>query len=365
MRFAPVSAATLVAADSGATENPEAHKLPAYPMLDWLRFALASGVVLEHLGISYGPLGGSLWVSVFLSLSGWLIGGILLKSESGELPRFFYNRATRIWAPYFAAIFLLYTTAALREGIDANWFKYLFYDVTFTHYNFTEFPRASLEMPLKATGNMFWSLAVEEQFYLAAPLLMLFTRWGKSTTTWGVISLALMAGQSIAAPVAAGVFAAALDQRHSILSSTAWRVATIAITVASAVALFWMNVQPFRSLFSIGVVLMLATPGKRSAAGKFFGAISFPLYLNQWVGGFSVAAFSKYVLPVHPLFGKPLAYLAGILVAVAAWYIVDRTVMLYRDGWYTPTRGRALGVTAYLLVTVGLIGGNVLRTLGQ
>ena len=141
--------------------NPEAEKLQDFPLLDWLRFVLASTVLLTHEGIKYGPVNGGLAVAVFLALSGWLIGGILFKSDRGDLPRFFYNRATRIWAPYLTAIILLYGAAAAREGIDGNWLKYLFYDVTFTHYNFAEFPRASLEMPLKGTGNAFWSLSVE------------------------------------------------------------------------------------------------------------------------------------------------------------------------------------------------------------
>jgi peptidoglycan/LPS O-acetylase OafA/YrhL len=149
------------------------------PALDWLRFVLASIVLLDHAGWDIpGPITGQLAVWVFLALSGWLIGGILLRTPVEELPRFYFNRAIRIWIPYGCAIFMLYAVAAAKEGIDFNWWKYLFYDVSFTHYNFTVFPQADAEMPLDGTGNNFWSISVEEQFYLIAPLLLCFVGLG-------------------------------------------------------------------------------------------------------------------------------------------------------------------------------------------
>lgn len=135
--------------------NPEARKIASYPLFDGLRFVLASVVVLVHADVHFpAPIDGNLAVRVFLALSGWLIGGILLETQRSELPRFFYNRATRIWCPYFATMILLYATAALFRGIDLNWFKYLFYDATFTHYTWTVFPRASAEMPLQGTATI-------------------------------------------------------------------------------------------------------------------------------------------------------------------------------------------------------------------
>src|SRR6266508_6836356 len=84
--------------------NPEAAKLSSYPLFDWLRFVLASAVVLGHTKIITWSPAGNLSVQVFFALSGWLIGGILLETKRDELPRFFFNRTTRIWLPYFFAI---------------------------------------------------------------------------------------------------------------------------------------------------------------------------------------------------------------------------------------------------------------------
>ena len=83
----------------------------SFPLFDWLRFVLASVVALGHGGVIEWEYSGYLAVQVFLALSGWLIGGILLETPREGLPRFFFNRATRIWIPYGIAVLLLYGVA--------------------------------------------------------------------------------------------------------------------------------------------------------------------------------------------------------------------------------------------------------------
>jgi peptidoglycan/LPS O-acetylase OafA/YrhL len=73
-----------------------------YPLFDWLRFLLASVVVLGHANFVTWDHAGNLAVQVFFALSGFLIGGILLTTRRAELPHFFFNRATRIWIPTFS-----------------------------------------------------------------------------------------------------------------------------------------------------------------------------------------------------------------------------------------------------------------------
>ncbi|MDP1028277.1 acyltransferase [Sphingomonas sp. KR1UV-12] len=356
--------ATYLGSDK-ATGNPEAAKLDAYPLLDWLRYVLASIVLLDHSGVWMPhPLDAGLAVSVFLALSGWLIGGILLKSDRSDLPRFFFNRSTRIWAPYFTAILLLYGVAAVARGIDGNWFKYLFYDVTFTHYTFTVFPRALQEMPLQGTGNHFWSISVEEQFYLAAPLLMIFTRWGKSIGAWIAVALVLTIMQSMFTPIAFGVAAAVLNRGGALIGSARARwISALAALLFMACSWQW-NVQPFRALFSIAAVLTLTTPGRRNRVSIFFGGISYPLYLHQWVGGFAVNAVLKRYLIVPRLGSLLMTYTGSVAVAIVLWWLIDRNVMLHRNSWYTPARGRACTILAYLLVAIGLAGGTILHFLG-
>ena len=362
----PASTLDVLNPASAARTNPEMRKIAQYPAFDWLRFVLASVVLLDHSGVHFpGPLGGGLAVDVFLALSGWLIGGILLKTPRSDLPRFFYNRSTRIWAPYFACAALLYALALAKEGFSLDWLKYLFYDATFTHYTFTRFPQALIEMPLGGTGNHFWSISVEEQFYLAAPLLMILLPFGRKIWPWVVVAALLMALPSRFAPIALGVLAAVIHQRQPLVTGTWPRHLALGAGACLALALMWRwDAIALHAVFAVLVVLALAMPGRRMRLAVFAGAISYPLYLNQWVGGFAVNFLLRHFVDPGRGATVSLTFLASLAVAIASWYVIDRQVMARRNDWYTPTRGRVAMVAAYSLLVIGLIGGGLIRMMG-
>lgn len=348
--------------------NSEAEKIQSYPWFDWLRFVLASIVVLGHAGFQFAPfLTGKLAVSVFFALSGWLIGGILLRTEFSELPSFYFNRATRIWIPYGVAIILLYGVAALREGVNFFWVKYLVMDVTFTHQLFTFFPVAGFEMPLKGSGNQFWSLAVEEQFYLLAPLVMLFAPRGKSLAAWLPITIVTVLIGSRAGLIAVGVFAALLQRDYKIVERPWVRALALMLVAASAVALSlrWGNWDWYSGpVFAVAMVVFLAVPGPRSKVARFFGGLSFPLYLNHWLGLAFIHGTAKHL----GLLGLPglsfIRYLAAVVLTVPLYWFVDRQVLRERNTWFSPALGWLLGKAAYMLVIAGIILGIVLYHYG-
>src|SRR4051794_24080006 len=74
------------------TPSEQSEKTGSFPLFDWLRFILASAVALSHEGILRWQFAGNFAVQVFFALSGWLIGGILLRAEFKRLPHFYYNR---------------------------------------------------------------------------------------------------------------------------------------------------------------------------------------------------------------------------------------------------------------------------------
>lgn len=161
MVFRLPSASDAAAPARAAMRPASASHAVSYPLFDWLRFVLASVVALGHGKVIDWPDAGFLAVQVFLALSGWLIGGILLQTERADLPRFFFNRATRIWIPYAIAILLLYSVSALRDPVNARWLEHLVYDATFTHNLYSLKPDAATAlplMPLQGTGNHFWSI---------------------------------------------------------------------------------------------------------------------------------------------------------------------------------------------------------------
>ena len=348
-----------------ATANPEAEKLNSYPLFDWLRFVLASIVVLGHAGIQFPTaFGGHMAVEVFFALSGWLIGGILLRTDRRELPRFFFNRSTRIWIPYALAIVLLYGVALLHEGASLFWFKYLLFDVTFTHQLFTIFPAALDEMPLDGSGNQFWSISVEEQFYLMAPLLILFVKQGKSLWIWLIIAIVLGAFESHFAAIALGVCAAIVESRTAFSASSVVRWTAVAVAVSSASVIIWTKSSFFGPIFAVAIVISMAKPGRRARLAQTAGGLSYPLYLNHWIGVFAVNFVSKRWFPLDFQTFVLAQYVLNIAVALALYLAVDRQVQLRRGIWYSDDLGKMLALTSYALVGTGLILGSAILLAG-
>jgi len=162
-----------------APNKSASHHSNYLPALDYLRAAAALGVFLNHAHFfSFIPSDfGTACVQIFFALSGFLIGSILLRTEPRELPRFYFNRTTRIWIPYLIAIALIFVVTTVKQGLsDPKFSEFFFYDVTFV-YNWFGPPQLAEfvhRMPLDGTGNHFWSICVEEQFYLLAPFVLLF-----------------------------------------------------------------------------------------------------------------------------------------------------------------------------------------------
>lgn len=149
------------------------------PALDGLRAFAVLAVIAYHLGMQWAP-GGLLGVTVFFVLSGYLITSLLLiewdNTDTINLPQFWLRRVRRLMP---AIVLVIVCTAALcvlldhslltklREDMWAallwvtNWW-YIFQDVSY-------FDALGAPSPL----THFWSLAIEEQFYLIWPPLLL------------------------------------------------------------------------------------------------------------------------------------------------------------------------------------------------
>lgn len=117
-------------------------------------------------------VGGWMGVDLFFVLSGFLITGILL--DTREHPRYFTNfyarRALRIFPLYYSVLaVLLVLTPWLHLRWHTGHLAYLIYAG-----NLASNLNPNLEQVLPAVSFLhLWSLAVEEQFYLIWPLLVL------------------------------------------------------------------------------------------------------------------------------------------------------------------------------------------------
>ncbi|MEH7247962.1 acyltransferase family protein [Neobacillus niacini] len=158
---------------------PSNDKRRYMPGIDGLRAFAVIGVILYHLNIPWFP-GGFSGVTVFFVLSGYLITDILIdewnKNHKINYLSFMVRRFRRL-APALLLMILLVTVWVTLtnhpsfEKLRADFLPSLFY-VTNWWYIFREvsyFDSFGSVSPL----THIWSLAIEEQFYLIWPLIVI------------------------------------------------------------------------------------------------------------------------------------------------------------------------------------------------
>lgn len=151
-----------------------------FPHIDGLRTFAVLSVVLYHLQEWLCP-GGDTGVDIFFVISGYLIGGGLvrsLKENSFSLTSFYCRRIKRIMPAYFCLIavvlafgcFVLDCDDLRSLGRTVRSSTLFITNIYFNRTTGDYFSPATEENPLL---NL-WSLSVEEQFYLVIPLALLF-----------------------------------------------------------------------------------------------------------------------------------------------------------------------------------------------
>jgi peptidoglycan/LPS O-acetylase OafA/YrhL len=149
------------------------------PGLDGLRAVAVLSVIAFHLGFGWAP-GGLLGVGIFFTLSGYLITDILLTQLARRghirLGRFWLARARRLLPALFAMLVIVVAWVTVigpgqpdqfRKAVVAAVFYVSNWQLIFQHVSY--FARFAPPGPL----NHLWSLAVEEQFYIVWPFLLL------------------------------------------------------------------------------------------------------------------------------------------------------------------------------------------------
>jgi peptidoglycan/LPS O-acetylase OafA/YrhL len=188
----------MTAPSSTTPAPPPASRRPQRRDIEGLRAVAVVLVVASHLGGR--PAGGFIGVDVFFVVSGFLITGLLVREieRSGRISfREFYARRVRRILP-MALLVLAVTCLAARL---------LFFDSR-AHQTYRDSVWAALSLEnwhLAAVGTdyfastlppspvqQYWSLSVEEQFYLAWPVLVVIT--AVAASRWAPGRLRLMLG---------------------------------------------------------------------------------------------------------------------------------------------------------------------------
>jgi peptidoglycan/LPS O-acetylase OafA/YrhL len=338
------------------------------PELDGLRGLAALTVVVFHLYPTVMPFG---WAAVdlFFTLSGFLITGIIL--EQGDEPRFlrtFYvRRSLRIWPIYYLTI------AALLLVGNVSWHRWLPFAFYLQNTGFYLMPlegmREKVFTPDWAILNHAWSLAVEEQFYLIWPGLVLLV--GRRRVR--ALSLGCLVG-SITARLAGyphtilitrcdglalGALLASVLHRPEIACDTARRAATWPWLRAAGVGLaplslwlawswwkgrirlplgFRLDDAPAEilsvSLIAFVVVALVAvkTGHRRLAPLRWkplrdLGTISYGVYLYHCIVLQSVHAVLPRAMPSYRAVEGLLTLGCTLAVATLSWRLIERPVL--------------------------------------
>ena len=175
------------------------------PAIDGLRAIAVAAVVFYHLGFPWIP-GGFLGVDLFFVISGYVITRLLLDSiaRSGglDLRGFYKARARRLLPPM---IFMIVVTAFYVTIWAQDSVKRFLTDIPFSLtgtmnwwlvFKQQDYFEAIGRPPLLQHT---WSLAVESQFYLIWPvlLLLILKRFGKKVIPLAALVIALFSGTTL------------------------------------------------------------------------------------------------------------------------------------------------------------------------
>jgi peptidoglycan/LPS O-acetylase OafA/YrhL len=366
--------------------------------IDWLRAIAVLAVVAFHFEAP-AVFGGFVGVDIFFVISGYLITGIIqseLQSGTFSFAQFYERRVRRLLPALYAMVALTAIPSFhyLLTSERLEFFRSVAAVVTFTSNFFFwfqtgYFDHAAVEKPLLHT----WSLAVEEQFYLALPLLL-----------WALARVAR--GGRIALPVVLGAlamvsFALCIWLMHTDRSANAFFMSpprawefliggliafpgfqvlrsALALKIARGIALVLIAIPVFSLrqgpgfpgfnalLPCIGATVFIwsgiGVPSqKRSQYSplnvvRFFGQISYSLYLWHWPL-FTFARFSKNSL-VLDASDKIMLFALTVAISYLSWRFVEQP---FRLKSLAPTRGAAFRIAglASAVLLAGSVGGIV------
>jgi len=325
--------------------------------VDGLRALAVAPVVLFHAQIP-GFSGGFVGVDLFFVISGFLITSILvaeLQAGDFSLVRFYERRARRI-LPALLAMLLVCVLAGyffLRPDQYLSLGKSVLATLVFSSnvwfWQSTDYFSEPAELnPLLHT----WSLAVEEQYYLAFPLLLIaLVRWRQSLFPYfvSIALLSFLTAELLAARSPSGAFYLAPSRAWELMVGSLLSLTSVKQTVkllpewgASALATFALLLivgsivlldekTPFPGLFALPVVvgggLLIYTGAEKTWVARmlstrgmvFVGLISYSLYLwHQPVLVFSRIADPARALPVW------LWVLLAVVFGWLSWRYVER-----------------------------------------
>jgi len=319
------------------------------PQIQALRALAAILVLLFHAHVVGG---GYIGVDIFYVISGYLITGLIIREieERGALDfkAFYLRRIKRLLPTSFSILMVTALTAwyfypgTMREELGRHIFAAAVYVSNFL-FAFWQMDYQNLNAVPPVVVH-FWSLAVEEQFYLFWPVIVLLAyKLGGRRRLFQVIGLITVASflfslyLTEASPIWAfyslptrawelgiGALLLAIPKKYKLSSIYPW----VALALILYSTFFYTEKTPFPGTAAIapvlGTAIAIASISSWPRTFNFFsnlrvtqwlGEISYPLYLWHW---------PLLVIPMV-YFGRGLSIFERVIAILATLLLADLT----------------------------------------
>ena len=361
-------------------------KIGYRPDIDGLRAIAVLGVIIYHAFPKALP-GGFSGVDIFFVISGYMISGILYKGvrEGGFSFREFYARRVRRLFPSLITLLLValvFGKIILLNDEFEQMGKHVAAGTLFIQNMvfWSESGYFDIDATLKPLLHL-WSLAVEEQFYIFfPPLLLLFwkRKWPMAPLLWILLAASFIGNIIMSYQAREGDFFVTTYRAWEFLGGSllAWWhfgknheeevpygnwISLAGLLVLAIGMAFLSQADPYpgwRAILPVTGSLLLIGAGKQSWVNRYFlshpaivwiGLISYPLYLFHW----PPLAFVHIVKGDHP----DLSYILwalGIALALTltTYYLIEKPIRFSKSRWVVPILSVAFVITGILGVLV-------------
>lgn len=340
------------------------------PQLDGLRAIAILGVLPVHF-LSHSDIWlhayidtGDLGVKLFFVLSGFLIGSTLLtargKIEAGKnsikstLVNFYIRRSLRLFPLYYLYLLLsFFLIPGVREYIF--WFLTYTQNILFSNH---------MEVFSSFLGHL-WTLAIEEQFYLIAPIIILIapSRYLLNiliSLVWGALIFRLLNNEGFLLPaqmdvLVMGVIAALITNstQYNRYVNISKKYSLIIGLLITLLCVFFRVTNSYESVVlsisNTGLGLLFYWLILSAASGfkgytktllefkplMFLGKISYGVYLLH----FNVPGLLRdiilpklgWVLPSNPAYNFFIFTIVSVMIATASWYMFERPILSLKN----------------------------------